>query len=169
MVGQIGYEMNDFLQDYVGKIGVFLLLLFTLVVIMVRLFNFSPEAIGAYLNNSKVFKSKPDKSSLPNGAAELDLTTEKEEEIVIDTYTHKKDIPPLEPESGLDLNLPQIEEEEIDLKVEKVAEETIETDVKAAKLVKDFGEFDPKLELGNYKFPPINLLEETWSIWRYHH
>ena len=72
----------------------------------------------------------------------------------------RKDIPPLNQEAGLDVNLPEVEEENIDLKVEKVAEETMETDVKAAKLVKDFGEFDPKLELGNYKFPPINLLEE---------
>ena len=158
--GQIGYEMNDFLQDYVGKIGVFLLLLFTLVVIMVRLFNFSPEGIGIYLNSINFFKGKKEKDTPSNEAIELDLNAEKEEEIVIDTYTHKKDIPPLEPESGLDVNLPQMEEEQIDLKVEKVAEETLETDVKAAKLVKDFGEFDPKLELGNYKFPPINLLEE---------
>lgn len=158
--GQIGYEMNDFLQDYVGKIGVFLLLLFTLVVIMVRLFNFSPEGIGIYLNSLNFFKGKKEKDTPSNEAIELDLNAEKEEEIVIDTYTHKKDIPPLEPESGLDVNLPQMEEEQIDLKVEKVAEETLETDVKAAKLVKDFGEFDPKLELGNYKFPPINLLEE---------
>ncbi|WP_417874034.1 DNA translocase FtsK, partial [Xanthomarina gelatinilytica] len=30
----------------------------------------------------------------------------------------------------------------------------------SAKLVKDFGEFDPKLELGNYKFPSIELLRD---------
>ncbi|MEM1259783.1 MAG: DNA translocase FtsK [Bacteroidota bacterium] len=157
--GQIGYEMNDFLQDYMGKIGVFLLLVFTLVVIMVRLFNFSPEGIGNYFRSITFPKPKAISKGLGDEPIELSLEPE-EEEIKIDTYTHKKDIPPLNPESGLDVNLPQIEEEVIDLKVEKVAEETLETDVRAAKLVKDFGEFDPKLELGNYKFPPINLLEE---------
>ena len=157
--GQIGYEMNDFLQDYIGKIGVFLLLIFTLVVIMVRLFNFSPEDIGNYFREIKF--SKPKSLSKPVEEETIELNLEPEaEEIKIDTYTHKKDIPPLHPESGLDVNIPEIEEEMIDLKVEKVAEETVETDVKAAKLVKDFGEFDPKLELGNFKFPPINLLEE---------
>src|SRR5690606_23200770 len=35
--GMIGFEMNDFLQDYAGKIGVFLILLFVLMVILVRL------------------------------------------------------------------------------------------------------------------------------------
>ena len=158
--GQIGYEMNDFLQDYVGKIGVFLLLLFTLVVIMVRLFNFSPEGIGNYFRGINFSRPKAPPNEENNEAIELNLETKEEEELKIDTYTHKKDIPPLNPESGLDVNLPEIEEDKIDLKVEKVAEETVETNVKAAKLVKDFGEFDPKLELGNYKFPPINLLEE---------
>ncbi len=157
--GQIGFEMNDFLQDYIGKIGVFLLLLFTLVVIMVRLFNFSPEGIGNYFKEINFSKPKSPVAAVEGESIELNLEPEAEEEIKIDTYTHKKDIPPLNPESGLDVNLPEIEEE-IDLKVEKVAEETVETDLKAAKLVKDFGEFDPKLELGNYKFPPINLLEE---------
>ncbi|BFP43413.1 DNA translocase FtsK [Flavobacteriaceae bacterium GF1] len=163
--GQIGFEMNDFLQDYMGKIGVFLLLLFTLVVIMVRLFNFSPEGIGNYFKGVNFPKPKPKprvKAEIldsEKGSIELSLET-GEEEIKIDTYTHKKDIPPLNPESGLDVNLPKMEDEEIDLKVEKIAEEKLETDVKAAKLVKDFGEFDPKLELGNYKFPPIQLLEE---------
>ena len=39
--GLIGYEMNDFLQDYMGKIGVLLLLMFVLTIIMVRLFKFN--------------------------------------------------------------------------------------------------------------------------------
>ena len=158
--GQVGFEMNDFLQDFVGKIGVFLLLLFTLVVIMVRLFNFTPEAIGNYLKDINFSKPKPVVSDVTGDSIELNLEPEeKEPEIKIDTYTHKKDIPPLHPESGLDVNLPKMEEE-IDLKVEKVAEEKLETDIKAEALVKGFGEFDPKLELGNYKFPPLQLLEE---------
>ena len=160
--GQIGYEMNDFMQDYIGKIGVFLVLLFTLIVILVRLFNFSPEGIAAYFGGLNLGK-KSAASTEDNESVEVALSTEEEEEaVVIDTYTHKKDIPPLEPEAGLDVNLPEEEvvEEQLSLEVEKVAEEVLETDVKAAKLVKDFGEFDPKLELGNYKFPPINLLEE---------
>lgn len=157
--GLIGYEMNDFLQDYTGKIGVFLLLVFTLIVILVRLFNFSPEAIGNYFGGIKFSKPKEPVLATDNESIELNLEPEETiEETKIDTYTHKKDIPPLNPESGLDVNLPQ-DEEEIDLKVEKVAEEKLETDVKAEKLVKDFGEFDPKLELGNYKFPPLNLLD----------
>ncbi|WP_422351745.1 DNA translocase FtsK [Flagellimonas sp.] len=162
--GLIGYEMNDFLQDYVGKIGVFLILIFVLMVILVRLFNFSPEGIGNFFRNQRQnlktdFKKKNSAPKvLDTDDNSIELSTE-EEPVLVDTYTHKKDIPPLNPEAGLDVNLPKEEETDIDLKVETVKEEKEEKDIKAEKLVKDFGEFDPKLELGNYKFPILDLLE----------
>ncbi|TMU56726.1 DNA translocase FtsK [Flagellimonas algicola] len=162
--GLIGYEMNDFLQDYVGKIGVFLILIFVLMVILVRLFNFSPEGIGNFFRNQRQnlktdFKKKESTTKvLDADTNSIELSTE-EEPVLVDTYTHKKDIPSLNPEAGLDVNLPKEEEIDIALKVETVKEEKEEKDIKAEKLVKDFGEFDPKLELGNYKFPIIDLLE----------
>ncbi len=164
--GLIGYEMNDFLQDYTGKIGVFLLLLFVLIVILVRLFNFSPEGIGNFFRKQKANlktdfqkKSSPKKNVAPEDDNSVELSADLDTPLIVDTYTHKKDIPALQNEAGLDVNLPQEEEADIDLKVEKVKEEKEEKDLKANKLVKDFGEFDPKLELGNYKFPPLDLLE----------
>ena len=39
-------------------------------------------------------------------------------------------------------------------------EEESESDNLAEKLVKDFGLFDPKLELGNYKFPNLDILKK---------
>jgi S-DNA-T family DNA segregation ATPase FtsK/SpoIIIE len=161
--GLIGYEMNDFLQDYTGKIGVFLLLLFVLIIILVQLFNFSPEGIANFFRTQKQsIKSdfKKSKSKTPvseEGSIELSMDTDTP--VVVDTYTHKEDIPPLNKEAGLDVNLPEEEDLGIALKVEKVTEEKEEKDIKAEKLVKDYGEFDPKLELGNYKFPPIDLLD----------
>ncbi|MBS9463020.1 DNA translocase FtsK [Flagellimonas sp. 389] len=165
--GLIGYEMNDFLQDYTGKIGVFLLLLFILMVILVRLFNFTPEGIATYFRSQRQniksdFKGPKQKKkpvvSDDDGSIELSMDTDTP--VKIDTYTHKKDIPPLQQEAGLDVNLPQEEDTDLDLKVEQVTVEKEEKDIKADKLVKDFGEFDPKLELGNYKFPPLDLLEQ---------
>ena len=166
--GTVGFEMNDFLQDYTGSIGVFLLLLFILMVILVRLFNFTPEGVASFFKRQKKSlaedfqKSSKKDVSFDNQETTLKLDTEAETEVVLDTYTHKKDIPPLNPEAGLDVNLPEKEEpeeEKIALKVEKLAEEKEEKDIKAEKLVKDFGEFDPKLELSQYKFPTLDLLE----------
>jgi S-DNA-T family DNA segregation ATPase FtsK/SpoIIIE len=155
--GLIGYEMNDFLQDYTGKIGVLLILIFTLIIILVRLFNFSPEAIGNYFRKKRDALKK-ETSIETTQESSIDLAVEDEPEIKIDTYTHKKDIPPIQPEAGLDVNIPK-EEPQLDLEVSKVAVEKEEKDIKADKLVKDFGEFDPKLELGKYKFPTLDLLD----------
>ena len=62
----------------------------------------------------------------------------------------------------MEVTVPQEEEEEEELamKVEQVVEEPEELDLLANKLVDDFGEFDPTLELGNYKFPTIELLDQ---------
>ncbi len=165
--GLIGYEVNDFLQDYTGKIGVFLILIFVLMVILVRLFNFTPEGFANFFRSQKQkiktdFRDTDtaDTSNNPDETEESSIELSMDDAVPekIDTYTHKKDIPPLQNEAGLDVNLPEEEESDIDLTVEETKEEE-ETDVKAAKLVKDFGEFDPKLELGNYKFPPLDLLD----------
>jgi len=160
--GMIGFEMNDFLQDYAGKIGVFLILLFVLMVILVRLFDFTPEGFAQFFRSNRP-KVRSDLRPAPtaldhDGNGGLVLKVDDISPTKVDTYTHKKDIPPLNDASGLDVNLPQEEEVDIDLTVEKPEVEE-ESTIKAAKLVKDFGEFDPKLELGNYKFPTLELLD----------
>ncbi len=159
--GLVGYEMNDFLQDYTGKIGVFLILLFMLTIIMVRLFKLTPEGIASFFKSKSAsvvsdFKNKEE--------APATLLKDEENEITLDTYTHKKDIPPLNEDSKefkdiLDQKTVS-KEEEIAMEVSAVAVEKEEKDILSDKLVADFGEFDPTLELSNYKFPHLDLLEQ---------
>ncbi|WP_298476056.1 DNA translocase FtsK [uncultured Maribacter sp.] len=174
--GLVGYEMNDFLQDYTGKIGVLLLLIFGFIFILVRLFKFSPDVLTSYFKDKKEslsadFKSDTTKESTTRSK----LEKEEETPIVINTYTHKEEIPPLKKEipitNDLEVSLP-IEEPEIKnrpvvddvaMEVETVVEEKEEPTNKAEKLVADFGEFDPTLELGSYKFPIIDLLDQHGS------
>ncbi len=164
--GLVGYEMNDFLQDYTGSIGVLLLLLFGLVFIAVRLFKLTPEGVAEFFRSKKQaltseFKSERKTTSTTK---ETISTVLDEEPIVLDTYTHKKEIPHLEKQqenNDFEISVPTEEEEEpsLDMEVKQVIEEPEEIDVLANKLVDDFGEFDPTLELGNYKFPTIELLD----------
>ena len=51
-------------------------------------------------------------------------------------------------------------EEEIEVAVEKQTEEKSVTQNLSDKLLKDFGEFDPTLDLGHFKFPTFDLLKE---------
>jgi len=163
--GLVGYEMNDFLQDYTGKIGVLLLLVFGLIFISVRLFKITPEDIAAFVRSKKQaltsdFKSK----KRPIESLEEKLSPEEDEEqLILDTYTHKTEIPHLEKEpteKAFEINSPTEEEPTLAMEVEKIVEEQEDVDVLASKLVEDFGEFDPTLELGNYKFPTIELLDQ---------
>ncbi len=165
--GLVGYEMNDFLQDYIGMIGVLLLLLFGLVIILVRLFQFSPEDIGRWFKNKTSslktdFKGSP-KTEESEAPMTLSLEPEDETPVIIDTYTHKEDIPPLVEETidDFEVTVPVEEEsEDLAMEVEKIVEEKEEKKNIADKLVDDFGLFDPTLELGNYKFPTIELLDQ---------
>ena len=165
--GLIGFEMNDFLQDYAGKIGVLLLLIFGLIFILVRLFEITPEEISAFFNSRKEAISSEFKASKERKAAKVDDTPTTsfvdDVPIIVDTYTHKTEIPHLEKEDddlkNFQINTPE-PEETLDMEVEQVIEEAEEIDILANKLVDDFGEFDPTLELGNYKFPTIELLDQ---------
>ncbi|MCE2612296.1 DNA translocase FtsK [Flavobacteriaceae bacterium D16] len=159
--GLIGYEMNDFLQDYTGKIGVLLLLLFGLTVILVRLFRFSPQAIAQYFQNKASSVKKEFHTQAAESSLSVEIETETKQEIP-DPYTHKENIPVLEPETpiGNDSKITESDTNpDIKIEVEAVQEEKEETDILADKLVEDFGEFDPTLELGNYKFPHLQLLD----------
>jgi S-DNA-T family DNA segregation ATPase FtsK/SpoIIIE len=165
--GLIGYEINDFLQDYAGNIGVLLLLIFGLIFIVVRLFKLTPEGVASFFKSKKEALSSEFSASRKTKSATEEILPGSldEEPLIIDTYTHKTEIPHLEKEpiaNDFEITVPTEPEEEeptLSMEVEHVVEEQEELDILANKLVDDFGEFDPTLELGNYKFPTIELLD----------
>jgi S-DNA-T family DNA segregation ATPase FtsK/SpoIIIE len=66
--GVIGYEMNLFSQDYIGKTGTLLVLIFGLVVYLIFKIKVSPELIHNFIENSKKemeskITASPEKSS----------------------------------------------------------------------------------------------------------
>lgn len=88
----------------------------------------------------------------------VDVQFERKEE-KSNVYTHKKDIPSLE----MEVVLPEEEkkQEEIsDFEINYNEEKKLSVDELSRKLVEDFGEYDPTLELSSFKFPPIDLLKD---------
>lgn len=160
--GMVGYEMNDFLQDYAGKIGVLLLLIFMLTIIMVRLLKLTPEGIASYFK-SKTSSVISDFKTAEQGDT-ITLSKEDETPVFVDTYTHKEEIPHLNEEvtSSDKKATSNIVEpsEDIAMEVNTTTEEKEEKDILSDKLVADFGEFDPTLELSKYKFPHLDLLDQ---------
>ena len=213
--GTIGFEMNLFIQDYIGKTGTLLILLFGVLIFLVFKIKISPESLTTLFEKSQThFKeeitedalvaiSEEEKelqndpitdlpiSSLANDPDDFILTEDEEEmgNFELKTYpsTFEIDKETLKPTiaSASELNLdpkpkegtPEVDNFSIEdnsipnedfvnedaFVIEKVEEEVLVEENLAAKLVQDFGLFDPTLELSNYQFPPIDLLKEYSS------
>jgi len=185
--GTIGFELNDFLQDYIGKIGTILLLLLCLITYLAVRFKMTPQHFGKLFSSAKSEIKNEFKKDQTNPEEVTDfipidnnLSAEAEDiksafEIPLENLA-----PTIEHHSSrevkkekthdtgkkLEVEIATEPEEDLEMKVEAVKEEKSETDNLADKLVEDFGRFDPTLELGNYKFPPLDLLKkyDTESI-----
>ncbi|MFC4817078.1 DNA translocase FtsK [Flavobacterium sp. GCM10023249] len=200
--GVIGFEMNLFSQDYIGKTGTLLALLFGIVIYLIFKVKVSPDKIkGAFEKTKNEIR---DDLSTPVSAsstaaynleefavAEETSTTqdnlittpnkndfeENEEElgeITLKTVPSQFEInkealkPTIGTASELSLEVskkPEVVQEDVkphpdELVIEKVEEEDIIEENLAAKLVSHFGEFDPTLELSNFRFPTIDLLKD---------
>ncbi|MCF4101297.1 DNA translocase FtsK [Gillisia sp. M10.2A] len=167
--GRVGYEINDYLQDYIGFIGTVLLLTFLLIAYVVIRLKVTPEMIGSYVKNKKGELKADFKTASESAPSEI---TEEEEDWVseyappVESPIIKETPKPATPTNEINFDTPQKTPskpsapiEEVKMEVETAEEEEVE-DTLSQKLVKDFGEFDPTLELSNYKFPTIDLLKD---------
>jgi S-DNA-T family DNA segregation ATPase FtsK/SpoIIIE len=215
--GVIGYEMNLFIQDYIGKTGTLLVLLFGVLIFLVFKVNVSPETFTSLFEKSNksfnedlvaetiptpvadsLAKEEEEKNEdelpivpIPSKPDDFLLTEDEEEMGNFELKTHPNsfeiDKTALKPtiSSASELHLePKLKEESADVThfsiedrsipnepfvnedafvIEKVEEEVLIEENLAARLVQDFGEFDPTLELSHYQFPPIDLLKEYSS------
>ena len=176
--GTIGFEMNHFFQDYIGKIGTALLLLFGLIAYLAMRFKVTGDTLVNLFSSAKK-ELKDDLASNSENeqttvTVDNSLTEEAEAiksafEVQIENTepTINKHSKPEAKAEELKIEVTEkpteeeiIEEPELKVEVETVAEEKSETDNLADKLVEDFGQFDPTLELGNYQFPNLDLLKK---------
>lgn len=189
--GTIGYEMNQFIQDYIGKIGTLLGIAFALVIYLIFKIKISPDAIKTFFEKKQSsvkdvlngLNSIETENGTPYNLEEFAVTETEEELEQPALITSKFEInkealkPTIENASEINLELTiktvdtpiQIHSQIIETNdeafvIEKVADEDIIEENLAAKLVEDFGLFDPTLELSNYKFPTIDLLKEYASV-----
>ncbi|MBC3846630.1 DNA translocase FtsK [Winogradskyella echinorum] len=175
--GTIGYEMNHFFQDYIGKIGTALLLLFGLIAYLAIRFKLTGDTFVTIFNRAKSnikddLKSETSETE-PTVVFDNSLTEEAEAiksafEIPLDQpeptiSNHSKPDTKVE---NLKMEVAEkpieetVEEPALKIEVETVEEEKSESDNLSDKLVEDFGQFDPTLELSKYQFPPLDLLKK---------
>jgi S-DNA-T family DNA segregation ATPase FtsK/SpoIIIE len=201
--GIIGFEMNLFSQDYIGKTGTLLALLFGAVIYLIFKVKISPDKIKGAFENTKSEIREDLATPVSNGSSaynleEFAITENEDRQDSLLTTPNKNDFEEGEEELGeitlktvpnvpsqfeinkealkptigtaselsLDINkkpevVVQDEKPHPDeLVIERVEEEDIIEENLAAKLVSHFGEFDPTLELSNFRFPTIDLLKD---------
>ena len=181
--GTVGYELNLFLQDYLGKTGTLLVLIFGLIIYVIFKMKVSPERIQSFFENTKK-EIKTDLGSAPilknDGSYNLEeFAVSEEAELEAEAVQpkpsqfeiNKEALKPTISNSS-EINLdpvlkpapiePKATEEHLldNFVVETAPEEDLIEENLASRLVSDFGLFDPTLDLSNYKYPTIDLLKE---------
>lgn len=217
--GKIGYETNTFIQEYIGKTGTLLVLIFCVLVYLIFKIRLSPDGVKAFYEKKKAaiqadIDTLNEQPTPENSGAAYNLEEYAIEENEVAPDYKIEDLvqpksqfeinkealkPTISSYSGLDLNpnksgIEPLHEPDIEpvllapevpspptpppppaqkeiittndeaFVIEKSLDEDVIVENLAAKLVEDFGLFDPTLELSNYKFPTIDLLKEYASV-----
>ncbi len=141
--GLVGFEVNLFLESYIGRTGILLILIFSFIISIAILFNVTPSGTLDLISN--LFNSK--ESDVLN--SEVDLDEDNNDKNIPDENL-------IEDDTHSDNNL---DSDDISIEVEKINQEEV-----SSKNI-DFSnvnskKFDPTLDLRNFKNPSIDLLKE---------
>ena len=172
LAGVVGYELNQYIQLFIGRTGLGISLIFLLLTYIIIRFKITPEVI---INKFKTNKEE----NIENYSTHIhENTTEEPSAIVEEKSEFELSVENLKPTienhsealtssneitSKTKETISKIEEKEDDLveiDIKEITEEENVSENLSKKLVKDFGQFDPTLELGNFKFPTLNLLKQ---------
>ena len=146
--GIIGYESNLFMLQYIGPFGVVSVLLLIAIAFMVYQFKWKPEEV-------QLFKRKT-----PKPEEDIQEITEPDApaQVVFDVDKDQKEASPT-PKAAKPTAKKEAKQTDDDIKLSLETTEEDEVVKKAKKLVADFGEVDPTLELKNFRSPTESLLK----------
>ena len=159
--GIVGFESNLFLKSYIGNIGTsFLLLLSAIFYLTFRL----KVGIDSFKKWSPFTKRKTDEDFITN-LNDIDsqetvakIENNNDDQILDANDSNHKEV--ILGNNLIDENNEISSSDEIKIEIKETFEEESETDNLSKKLVKDFGLFDPKLELASFKFPNLDILKK---------
>lgn len=175
--GTFGFQSTVWLTSVVGSVGVGLILFLSLLIFIVLNFNVSFQLPQLEKMMEEDLEEQPEEAA---GSDEMNLIHEaalneieeenKEEEESTTVSLDDAPVETLKTEEEeiesipLSTDIPETEEKkdgEVEFSIEeaKPAEKTL-TEEELNQKAKDFGEYDPTLDLASYKMPPIELLKD---------
>lgn len=164
--GVMGFEINDVLNDFIGKIGTGILLLVSLLIYIIVNWKITPDSIAERLERNsdgldgdgakiEIKKPKAEPKEEKTETVKLKTETSTEDETVATNFKTEVETKPVQTVT----HIPAKDENDVELTIEAVGEEET-VDKIASNLVEKFGEYDHRLELPNYKFPTLDLLKK---------
>ena len=161
--GVMGFEVNDYLNMLMGKIGTGILLGVSLILYIVINWKITPDNLARIVERkSNDLDGGPDESFLPEELFSTESHPDSPD--LIDDY---KPVPKNNPEEKkmtvaksetVIEKIPAKDENDVELTIEHKEEDTV--DKISTQLVEKQGEYDPTLDLPGYKFPPLDLLRK---------
>jgi S-DNA-T family DNA segregation ATPase FtsK/SpoIIIE len=188
--GTIGYELNNFLGAVLGGVGSGIFIFFMLIIFLIISMNigeyFKVFAKKVDQDEESDEKTSSDEADIDQSIDDktADQSTEEESKVEekeeedsfsIEVAEAEEEIKGDEPstdenDENKDIELDKVdsspkskaeESENLDFEIEAPSEEDDQlSDKEVNKKVKDFGEYDPTLELSNYQMPGIDLLKD---------
>ena len=152
--GIIGYEINKFLIDYIGRIGILSGLVFFFLCFIVFQLGWTPEKMKVWIIS--FFKKNELNQNIENNESSISFEvknnqTEKSSKEELNDNEEKQN------KSSENLN---VNKDEIEIEIETSNNEVTLDKKTADLLIKKKGFFDPTLELSNFKMPKIDLLKD---------
>ncbi len=170
--GTFGFQSTVWLTSIVGSVGVGLLLFLSLLIFIVLNFNvsFKLPQLEKMMEEDLEEGEPADEIDLIHEAAlnEIEDDNNEEEANTVSLDEAPEELPEIEEEETesipLSTDIPETEEKkegEVEFSVEeaKPDEKTLSEEELNQK-AKDFGEYDPTLDLASFKMPPIELLKD---------
>lgn len=152
--GIIGYEINKFLIDYIGRIGIFSGLVFFFLCFIVFQLGWTPEKMKVWIIS--FFKKNELNQNLENNESSVSFEV-KNNQTKNNSKEELNDNEEKQDKSSENLN---VNKDEIEIEIETTNNEVTLDKKTADLLIKKKGFFDPTLELSNFKMPKIDLLKD---------
>jgi len=165
--GITGNQLNFWMTEYLGPVGLILLLILVPALFMLIDFKFS---FPGFKRLKKKTEEKEDSSS-GNVKNEdkyntVEFAVDEDEESNVSEQTQEKEVETedfkVEVEKGVEETAEEIKEktDDLELTIEKPVEEETTTKIKPGEHLGLDTSFDPTLDLPEFKMPPLDLLNE---------
>ncbi len=173
--GATGFFTEKWMSSLAGSFGTIVILSFSMLIFLAARFKWTPESLSTFFKRLKPAKNK-------TGAVAEEIKTEEkvpetgEKPLLEVDFEKDTDPEEVEKEEESELETAAVEHEPLiidktatedhdnsELEIEALKEEESLSEKELSKKVKDFGEYDPKLDLSRFKLPTIDLLKDYGS------